>query len=336
MSKQRILVFGFSNVATTAGFSVPLIERMQTSHPDVEMVRVGLGALLPHVVPPYLRVANELLGPFTDVLLEITSSAYSHSRIVTEASGTELLLDCIHAVAEMGARPSFMLHYRNRQGAELLDFEGLTRKLCAEYNIPLLDLAGAMVAEKGVEYMNGLLRDVAHTGEEGSALFAERGQTFLTQMLEQDPKPDLDRVPLPQWRRECMDFSGLMDHMPKAQLECSSLKLPYAVFSENSRATIDLGQSHRVMALPFLFHPGGGHADLSVDGSDPLRLTSIDPVSYFTRIGAFGFDFYRGREFRTLEIGPVSDAPDVKLLRREKTKPTLNYIGAPIIMRPTE
>lgn len=335
MAKQRILIIGFSNVAVLYGFSIPLIERMSATHPDTEIVRVGLGGLLPQVIPPYIRASKDTLGDFTHVMMEITSSVYSHSRLATNESATELLLDCLHAVKEIGAQPSFMLHYRNREGKELLDFEGLTCDLAAKYEVPVLNLSSALVDEFGLEHANSLLRDKAHTTEEGSELFAERAHSFLSGLIENDANPKLDQVPLPQWRRELLQMIGLMDQCTKSMLDLQNIMLPYAIFDGNSSATIDLGETTRVMALTHVMHSGGGHCDIVLDGVETLKLTSIDPMSHFTRISATGLDFFRGKECRTIEIKPIHDAAEVTLLRREKTTPLINFIGAPIVMRPT-
>ncbi len=335
MTRRRILIFGFSNVATTNGFSVPLIERMQNSHPDVDMVRIGLGAHQPHVVPAYLRVANVLHGPFTDVLLEIHASAFSLSRLSTPEVATELLRDTIHTAAELGMRPSFMFHFRNWAGKRALNFETLTHAFAAEYGIPVLDLGDGLAAELGEDRLISMLRDAAHTTDEGSALFAERGEAFLTKLLQDDPQPALDQVPLPTWRREPLELLELLPEATTAQVNAAGLPLSYALMTQEGSLTLDLGERLRVMALPFLYQPAGGRAELRCDGGDPVAMTSIDPVSYYTRIGAHAFDFYRGTDMQTIEIGPISDAEDVTLLRRPKTKPMVNFIGAPIVMRPT-
>lgn len=335
MTQKRILIFGFSNVAVLTGFSVPLMDRLTTSHPDVDVVRIGLGALQPHIVPPYLRMAFEQHGPFTDVLFEINASAFPLHPLASEGFARELLLDTIHTAAELGAQFSFVSLYRNWNTEPRIDFNAITETLCAQFNIPYLDLAEKLVAEKGSGFVNGLLRDTAHTTPEGSEFLAERIAAFVTENLDRDQNIDLAQAPLPEFRRHAMDLRNLMPELTQETRECSALALPYTVMSGDDHACIDLGQTVKAMGLSFLYHAGGGHADLVLNEDEkPVRLTSVDPFSYFTRIGVMPFKSYHGTDLRRLKIGQISDAAEVTLLRREKTTPPTNYIGPLIVLRP--
>ncbi|QLQ20244.1 MAG: hypothetical protein HZT43_19030 [Exiguobacterium profundum] len=64
------------------------------ARPGLQAFRVGLGALQPQVIPPYLRLAADRLGPFSHVLLEINSSAYALHPLSTPDSGRGCPTSC--------------------------------------------------------------------------------------------------------------------------------------------------------------------------------------------------------------------------------------------------
>lgn len=333
--KKRVLIFGFSNVATSLGFSTNVIEKMKLSCPDIEVVRVGLGALQPHAAIPFLRMTFERLGSFSHVLLDIHGSAFALHPLSTEELARELLFDLLHTIDELGAQPLFALLYRDWLGKKILDFNTITRALCDDFEIPLLDLSEALIAEKGEEFIHTLLRDVAHVNEIGAEFQGARVYDFLLETLNSDAQTDLSMLPKPQWRRSAIDLSALTTGLPKSDIEVSGLPLTYTTFSATDDCTIEFGEPLRAMALSFLYHTAGGHTDVQIN-DDPklLRMTTIDPFSYFTRIGVLAFDFFRGTDIRRLHIGPPTDATDVALIKREKTRPLHNQIGTLLVMRP--
>lgn len=91
-------------------------------------------------MPPILKEAQKQHGPFTHVLLEVTSSVFTQSAFASEEMAKELLSDVIHTVEEMGALPSFLLHYRDHQGKDKIGFEVINKEFCLNYKIPFLDL----------------------------------------------------------------------------------------------------------------------------------------------------------------------------------------------------
>lgn len=158
-TKQRLLIIGFSNVATSSGFSIPTIERLKSARPEVDVFRVGLGAMSPHVIPPYLHLASRNLGPLTHVLLEINTSAYAMHPLATHESGSELLTDILLTVRDIGAEAAMMLHYRRWTRQVHLDFDELIRRFCDELDVPLIDLADGWIARHGSRQVEAWLRD---------------------------------------------------------------------------------------------------------------------------------------------------------------------------------
>lgn len=335
IEKPRLLIFGFSNVASGAGFSIPLQKMLAETHSEFEVIRAGLGALQLHVVPPFLRAALEANKPISHVLLEVTSSAFSSHPLATEELGRELLLDAISTVLEFGAQPILLLHYRNRHGKQTLDLEALAQKLCDEAGIAVIDLSHALVAEMGQEGVHQLLKDDAHTTPEGSDLFAERAHQVLCTQLDAVRLPT--RLARPQWRRRGIPIADLLPENVYKEIECFGLTLPFVELQPDERAAIRLDRPHRVIGLSFLYHAGGGHIDLNCDeDSDAQVMITIDPFSYVERLGVHAFRHYVGRDLSAIEIGELRDAPDVKLLNDHKRKPMRTLLGPLLVMEPSQ
>lgn len=328
MTTQRLLIFGFSNVATTSGFCLPTIERLETTVPGIEVFRVGLGALQPQVVPPYLRMAADQLGPFTHVLLEINESAFATHPLSTEARGRELLADALLAVQEMGADAIFMLHYRRWKAPLVLDMDGLIRTFCAELDLPLIDLAAGFVDQHGIDAVHGWLRDDTHTTVEGGVAMSEMLAPFLQVQLAREPWLAGRDIPRPAFRRGWVDLMPYLPDHPVENIDCMDLTLPYLRIDAGPDVEVELAQSVFAQGLVHLFHAAGGRSTVTVDGADKaLTLMTVDPFSYYCRIGVLAFDFYRGGDVRHLRISPPEPADDIQLLKGERELPTRAYIG---------
>lgn len=330
----RLLIIGFSNVATTSGFSLPLIARLQAANPDLRAFRVGLGALQPQVIPPYLRLAADHLGPFTHVLLEINASAYALHPLSTVENGRELLADILLTVQDLGAEAAFMLHLRRWQGQVHLDFNALVRRFCAELELPLIDLADGWIARRGAEQVAAWLRDDVHTTAEGGAAMAEDLAPFLQDWLARPPALAGRRLPRPQWRRGVLDTGWALADWPRERHDCADLPLDYARL-EARAATLDLGGVVRAQGLVYLFHAAGGRLTVTPDPpGEGQRLTAVDPFSHFARIGVLPFDFYRGRDLRRLAITAPEPADDVTLLKPAPRRPLRTLIGPILTLAP--
>ncbi len=335
MASQKLLILGFSNVATTSGFSLPTIQRLEAALPDIEVYRVGLGALQPQVVPPYLRMSAERLGAFTHVLLEVNSSAFATHPLSTEAKGREFLADMLLGVQEMGADAIFMLHYRRWKTNLSIDFDELIRSFCAELDLPLIDLAAGFVDRHGIDAVNGWLRDDTHTTPQGGLAMADMLAPFLLKELARDPWLAGRIVPRPRFRRRTVDLAPFAPNLPVESIECVDLMLPYLRLDTDVEMAVDLGKTALAQGLAYLFHSAGGRSAVTVDAADkPLVLTTIDPLSYYTRIGVLAFDFYRGSNLRRLRIAPVEPTDDIQLLKGDREQPLRAYIGPLLTLEP--
>ncbi|MCT8160154.1 hypothetical protein [Pseudoruegeria sp. SHC-113] len=339
---RRLLILGFSNVASTLGFSVPLAERLQVEVPGLSVERLGLGALQPAVVPAFLAEADAQLGPFTDVLLEINTSGFALHPLATEARAREILLDCLRSVTDIGARPCLLLHHRDMQGKAVLDFNAITRDLAAACGVPVIDLAEGLATALGPAYgperMRALFKDVTHTTEEGTAWMAEEVARAYAPRL-RAPLPALPQVPLPAFRRRFLDLTPFLpEGMAPAPQVFSALSLPYLFLPEGVGVEIDLPAIPHAMALCFLYHANGGRSALDLwdgaQGRGTATLVSKDHVSHFRRIGAHAFDFFRGQRLARIGIGPLSPMPEVALRSTADTGPSGAYIGPLIEKRP--
>lgn len=332
---QRLLIIGFSNVVTTSGFSVPTIRRLGELTPGIEACRIGLGALTPHVIAPYLRLANDRLGPFTHVLLEIASSAYALHPLSTEAAGRELLADILLTVQEMGAEAAFLLHLRRWTRPVVLDFGALIAQLCSELGLPLLDLAQGWIDRVGEAQVSAWLRDETHTTAEGGAAMAEVVAPFLQELMARPPQLPGLRLPRPVWRRGVLDLKDVLGDFPHETFSCLDLPQDYARL-EGREVTIDPGRAVQGLGLVHLFHPAGGHVTVTPDPPGPQqRVTMIDAQSHYPRIGVLPFDFFRGRTLRTLTLAVPQEAPEIRLGRGQQERPLRSYIGPLLTLEPT-
>lgn len=331
----RLLIIGFSNVATKSGFSIPTIDRLKAAWPGLEAFRVGLGALQPQIIPPYLRIAADTLGPFTHVLLEINSSAYAMHPLSTEQNGRELLADILLTVQECGAEAAFLLHRRRWTRHVYLDFDALTRRFCAELNLPMIDFSDGWIAQHGAQQVAAWLRDDTHTTTEGSEIMAESLTPVLIDFLSRPPTLTRRRLPRPQWRRGALQTATALADWPRERHDCLDLPLDYARV-EGREAILSLDRIVRAQGLVHLFHAGGGRVTVTPDPpGEKLRLSTIDPISHVTRVGVLGFDKMRGVDLRSLTISPPDPAEDVKLIKGEREMPLRTYIGPVLTLEPT-
>lgn len=332
----RLLIIGFSNVATTSGFTLPTITRLGDARPGLQAFRVGLGALQPQVIPPYLRLAADRLGPFSHVLLEINSSAYALHPLSTPDSGRELLSDILLTVQDIGAEAAFMLHLRRWKGQVYLDFDALIRRFCAELDLPLIDLADGWIARHGPDQVAAWLRDDVHTTAAGGEVMAEALAPFLLDWLDRMPWLAGRSLPRPLWRRGVQDTAPALAGFPLERHDCTDLPLDY-VRLEDADTLLDLGRTVRAQGLVHLFHPAGGRLTVTPDPPGPgTRLATIDPFSYVPRIGVLSFDFYRGRDLQRLAISAAEPATDIVLLKGSRESPLRTYLGPVLTLEPAD
>lgn len=332
----RLLIIGFSNVATRSGFTLPTITRLHEARPGLQAFRVGLGALQPQVIPPYLRLAAERLGPFSHVLLEINTSAFAMHPLSTADTGRELLSDILLTVQDIGAEAIFMLHLRRWKGQVHLDFNALTRRFCAELDLPLIDLAEAWIARHGTDQVAAWLRDDVHTTAEGGETMAEALAPFVLDCLARPPWMAGRSLPRPHWRRGVLDTAPVLAGFPLERHDCTDLPLDY-VRLDGADTTLDLGRTVRAQGLVHLFHAAGGRVTVTPDPPGPgTQLATIDPFSYFTRIGVLGFDFYRGQDLRRLAISAPEPAADIALLKGSRESPLRTYLGPVLTLEPAD
>lgn len=334
MQSRRLLIIGFSNVATRSGFSLPTIDRLRSLAPDVEVFRVGLGAQQPHIIPPYLRCAAAKLGPFTHVLFEVNASAFALHPLSTPERGRDLLLDMMLAAREIGADPAFFLHHRRWKAPLHHDFNAQTRQFCEEFGIPLLDMAESWVAEVGADVVASLLRDEVHTTFEGGEVMADRLAPFLMRCLDRVGWFRAVVLPRPVWRRGMLDTAAFLQEHPLERHDCMDLPLDY-VRLENTDAIVRFGQEQHAQALVHMFHPAGGRMALHLGPTGHcLEVATIDPFSYAPRIGTAAFDFHRGLRVRDIRITPTVEAPDIQLLKGVVARPLRSYIGPLLTLEP--
>ncbi len=335
MHMRRLLIIGFSNVATKSGFVEPTIDILRATAPDVQVFRVGLGAQQPHVIPPYLRLAAERIGPFSHVLFEVNASAFAIHPLSTPETGRDLLLDMALAVQEMSADPAFFLHHRRWTAPLHHDFNGQTRQFCSDHGIPLLDMAEAWVAELGRDAVASLLRDEVHTTAEGGEVMADRLAPFLERCLDRAGWFHAVAMPRPRLRRGSVNVTEFLQNHPLERHDCMDLPLDYRRL-ENTDAVAQFGQEHCAQALVHLFHPAGGRIELHLEPSrERLAISTIDAYSHVPRIGSAAFDFHRGRRLHGIGISRPAEVPDLRLLKGQPQRPLRTYIGPLLTLEPT-
>lgn len=331
---RRLLIIGFSNVATRSGFVDPTIDRLRLKAPDVQVLRVGLGAQQPHVIPPYLRLAAERIGPFSHVLFEVNASAFAVHPLSTPEIGQSLLLDMACAAQENGADPAFLLHHRRWTAPLHHDFNRQTRQFCSEFGVPLLDMAEAWVAEIGPDAVASLLRDDVHTTAEGGEVMADRIAPFLVPWLDRVGWFRTVALPRPNIRRCSLDVTEFLQDHPLERHDCMDLPLHYRCL-ENTDAYAQFGRQHHAQALVHLFHPAGGRIELRLEPSgERLTAATIEAYSHNPRIGTIAFDFHRGRRLAGVRISCPAKIPGLRLLKGEPVRPLRTYIGPLLTLEP--
>ncbi|WP_161489419.1 hypothetical protein [Sulfitobacter sp. EhC04] len=335
-TEPRLLIIGFSNVATKWGFSIPTIERLKSVWPGVEAFRVGLGALQPQVIPPYIRTAAEALGPFTHVLLEINSSAYAMHPLSTEENGRELLADILLTVQDCGAEAAFMLHLRHWTRPVCLDFDALVSRFCAELDLPIIDLSQGWIAQHGADQVAAWMRDETHTTKEGGEAMAETLTPFLIDFLGRQPSLTGRNLPRPRLRRGVLSTAPLLEGWPRERHECLGLPLDFARI-DGGEARLQLDHTVRAQGLVHMFHCAGGRNTVTLDPSgETLPLTTIDPHSNVPRVGVLAFDKMRGTDLRGLTISSTEPADDVQLRKGVRETPLRIYVGPLLTLEPVQ
>ncbi|WP_156874937.1 hypothetical protein [Sulfitobacter alexandrii] len=335
-TEPKLLIIGFSNVATKSGFSIPTIERLKSGWPGLKAFRVGLGALQPQVIPPYIRTAAETLGPFTHVLLEINSSAYAMHPLSTEENGRELLADILLTVQDCGAEAAFMLHLRHWTRQIYVDFDALVRRFCTELDLPMIDLAEGWIAQHGASQIAAWMRDETHTTKEGGEAMAETLTPFLIDFLNRKPSLTGRSLPRPRMRRGVLPTAPMLAGWPREQHECLGLPLDFARIEE-AEARIQLGRTVRAQGLVYMFHRAGGRNSVALEPSgEALPLTTIDPNSNVSRVGVLAFDRMRGFDLQGLTISSTEPAEDIHLHKGVRERPLRIYVGPILTLEPVQ
>ncbi|RAH99246.1 hypothetical protein DLJ53_22140 [Acuticoccus sediminis] len=329
---RKVLVVGFSNTLMF-GYAPRLKQSFMEARDGIDFVRVGLGAQQPHVVPAFIRLAARLHGPFSHVLFEINTSAFTRHPLSSDELAVELLSDIVLTAQEVGAEPGFVILYRDYGDTRTIDFNALTRTFCAAHGVPVLDRAEGLLAERGEPFVRSILRDDVHTTPEGSRFIADEILPFLLDHIERP----LTRRPLtPRFRRGYLD---ILDRLPTGtaveRMEASNLGLDYAVVNEGETLTVDLGRDVVALGLVYLYGPYGGQADLRFGADSAVQaLVSMDRMSHVTRIAVHPFASHRGMTGRTLRVGNLRDLAEVVPLRGDKTPPVRQYVGPLLTLDP--
>ncbi|MEJ8573334.1 hypothetical protein [Microbaculum marinum] len=311
----KVLLIGFSNTAMPTGYATVLKYDFARECPGGEIVRVGLGALQPFAIPPFVRLADRQHGPFSHVLFEVNTSAFAIHPYRTEAIARELLADMVLTTREIGAGPAFLVLYRDFGGKVVVDFNAITRAFCAEYGIPVLDLAEGLIAEVGEHFVRSLVRDGVHTTTHGTRFQAERALPFLLEFVNAPLRPGASPAGKPV-RRRFLDLADLLPELRHERVSLSNLELDLVLLGDGQTASLDLGRERLLEGIVHLYHLGGGRADIRLDDREAATvLTSIDRFSYYTRIGVQGFNAFRGERASKVRIDGVRAARDVALDR---------------------
>jgi hypothetical protein len=276
----RLLVLGFSNTGLRAGYTGPLKTLLAERHPELELFVCGLGGLSPHVVPVAFERMQRRHGPFTHVVLEIATSVYARSTADTPEQAGQLILDCLHRVAESGARPALLHLFRTDLTEARLPFARLLTEAATAHGYPVVDLAEDLVRRKGEDFVRGLLRDTVHTTPEGSLYQAEEVLAALEGWLRSTapaaipPRPALRRLGLalqPFARR-----AGLF-HWQDFLCETG-------VIEAEETLTVELPEPLRVFGLTYLVGPRTGRLEFGLDDR-MVAIEAFDEHAHFVRLG---------------------------------------------------
>lgn len=317
---MRVLLLGFSCTELGDGYTKTLMPSLQQALPGVEIFRCGLGGLTPPTIPFFLQRLQETKGPFTHVVLEISTSSYQWLAGVEASSTRDVLLDTLQLCRDSQVQPIFLMLYRKAHKKPTILLNDIIRSVSSETNTPCIDLAEGFSDKYGHEFAQSLLRDVVHTNATGGALQADLALWRLVYWLRMPPEPPLLPVK-PRFRRIPISADTLAPaRFTRGTFSRRDLQQTYVEVPEGEVLTLDLGQPRQVMGVSYAMGPTTGYFSMSIDGgaADPIVVPGFDQRCYYPRMGFRQFNTYKGRKIQSLTLQVVPGHEDIVLLKGER------------------
>ena len=310
-SDARVLILGFSCVAVPDGFAEKLRIKLQNSGVK-NVFLAGLGGLSPSIIPIAFQKINAQHGPFTHVLLEIGTSIYSENTQDNAEQARDLAFECLHQVSVTGAKPAVVLLYRQSMQPFVVNWNDVVSQVCEQYAVPVVNLAEQLVASRGIDFVNSLLRDNVHTSEAGSEYQAAEIFEQLNDWFSGSAAPQM--VPRPRHFRKSISLAhfGETRGLFSKQHYC----FEYAKIRTSESLVVKFMMPVRGIAFTFIFGPWAGDIQVTIDNSRPFVVHAVDERSYYERLGMRNFSILPGRSLSRICFTQLPDRPTgLKLLK---------------------
>jgi len=320
MNKPRLLLLGFSCTELGDGYTKTLIPSLQAELPGIEIFRCGLGGLTPPTIPFFLKRLHETKGPFTHVVLEISTSSYQWLQGVNAITTRDVLLDTIQLCNDINALPIFLMLYRKAHKKPTIVLNDIIREVSDQTQTPRIDLAEAFSDKYGHEFSQSLLRDVVHTNATGGALQADLALwQLINWMNTQNDRPIVSTQP--KLRRTPRSIDSLAaDQIPRGVFSRRDLQQTYVDLPEGDSLTIDLGEPRLVMGVSYAMGPATGYFQMIIDADNdkPITVPGFDQRCYYPRMSFRPFNAYKGRKLQSITFQVIPGHESVKLLKGER------------------
>lgn len=316
-SPIKLLILGFSCTELGTGYTKPLMPALKAECPGLTIFRCGLGGLSPPVIPSFLAHLHANTGPFTHVVLEISTSVYQWLERVTPQTMTDVVRDIFQSCRELGIAPFVLMLYRRDHKVPRVRFNDILRRECTFANVPYLDLAENFLKVYGADFANSILSDVVHTTPTGGRLQADLSQWRLLHWLScAITIPSVDR-PI-RFRRVSLPVDALVgDDLPRTSFKRRDFTCSCVVVKEGQSLSLQFDEPRRIMGVSFVHGPSSGFFQITPDGDHQSAtiVPAFDKRCYYSRVGFRAFNAYIGRWVRSLRFDIVDGHQEVSLLK---------------------
>ena len=311
---RKVLIIGFSCTELSDGYAAALSEMLTERFIGIQIFRCGLGGLNPHVIPSAIEKLNQTHGPFTHVILEVSTSIYAWNTRDSFDLAADLAVDIAYKASISGARTAILLLYRHEKQPALVPWNDILRDLAVREGYPIVDLAEGFIKDRGIDYALSLLRDVTHTTKEGSRIQAELILNALAGWLTDTSPGKVSRNSIVN--RSSVSFADLTGAASQLFRRLDAT-FPYIELAAGESIRIDFPKPVLTNGITFVYGPWGGRVSMSVDDEEPIYFDCIDDRSYYERLGLRYFNPRDGRNVTRIELKQENFRPAVSLLRGE-------------------
>ncbi len=317
MNNARILLLGFSCTEVGNGYTKELVPGLKREFPEAEIFRCGLGGLSPPIVSAFLKNLHETKGPFTHVVLEISTSLYAWQKEADPQSCRDTLLDLLLLCNEIDAIPLFLMLHRKSLKPTTVDLNGIIRDVCTETQTEYIDLAEGLAQKYGSDFANSMLRDEVHTNDMGGMLQSDLALWRIIHWVNFTSKSNV--AINPRLRRVPISFLDLMPETVSSGLFTRrDYEQNYFEYSSEKPLEIHFDKPKSILGFSFLMGPHGGYLKFGIDGPPDKTIRAYDERCYYTRVGFKFVNGFSGRLVSSLQFQSDSGHEQIELLKGQR------------------